>query len=123
MNELDKAVQAIDFHILKNADKKIFESYTLGQRTPKINTLNDLDYFLQLNKSFFTYYNNLINQLPEQEQGSERMKYNLALSNIESAIKILSFNKNILDENQFVFYNIAYVTDIIKRNSGTDNGR
>jgi len=116
MSDLNKALSDVDFNILKNADKEIYESYTAGQRSLKLNPNNDIDYILQLNKSFFAYYINLINSLPEADQPLEKLKCKLIQEQIESAIKSLSFNKNILDKNRFLFYNIAYVNDIIKRN-------
>ena len=121
MNKLTQAVEDIDFYIIKHADKEIFNSYNLGKSCPKLNAANDLDHLLQLNKSFFFYYKNLIDKLPESEQTHERIKMNLALAQIEGAIKILSYNRNILDKNNFLFYNVAYVSDILKRNCSINN--
>ena len=121
MNELTKTAEALDFNILKNCKKEVFDSYTLGQRSPKLNAANDLDYIMQLNKSFFHYYTNIINQLPENEQPLERLKCKVVQEQVENSFKILSYQKNILDKNNFLFYNVAYVSDIIKRNSSINN--
>lgn len=121
MSDIIKASSDLDYSILKNSKKEIFDSYTAGQRVPKTNPFNDLDYMAQLNKSFFQYIALLINQLPENEQTEQRIKCRLVQDQIETALKGLSFGKNILDKNNFLFYNVAYVSDIIKRNSGINN--
>jgi hypothetical protein len=121
MNNITQAVETIDYTILKGSSKDLFEAYNSGLRAPKLNASNDIDYLLQLNKSFFSYYNTVINSLPENDQPLERIKWKLAGEVIENAIKSLSFNKNVLDKNNFLFYNIAYVSDIIKRNSSINN--
>ena len=120
MNKFTEALETIDFAILKNGDKEMYDAYVAGQKIPKLNPANDIEFILQLNRGFFNYYTNLINNLPESEQPLERAKHALALSQIETALKILSHNKNILDKNNFFIYNIAYVIDIIKRHGSPD---
>ena len=121
MSDLSKAIDTIGYTILKTSDKEIYDNYTAGQRCPKPNPANDIDYLQQLNKSFFTYYNAIISSIPEAEQPIEKLKCRLAQEQLEAVIKTLTFNKNILDKNNFLFYNVAYVNDIIKRNSSINN--
>ena len=119
MSTLQKAIDDLEFCVLKTSDKDVFDAYQLGKIGLRKSFNNDVEFMQCLFKSFIEYYAEKIKQLPEAEQPQERLKLKLAQEQIDSVIKIFNFEKNILDKNLFLFYTMAYVNDIIrKRSSG-----
>lgn len=119
MSTLNQLVDEVDFAVLKTADKDIYETYQKGKICLRKTFTNDVEFLQGLLKSFFEHYATQIITLPESERNLESLKIRLAQDQLDSIIKIFSYNKNYLDKNLFLFYTLAYVNDIVRRHSSS----
>ena len=118
MNEsktINDLTSEIDFQVLKTADREMFDVYNLGKNTLRKAFTNDIEFLQGYLRAFFEYYATRIALLPEVERTTEHIKLRLVQDQLDSIIKTLNFDKNILDKNLFLFYTLAYVNDIVRK--------
>jgi len=118
MLTLQQATSEVDLAVLKSANREMYEAYKKGQESMRKVFTNDAEFVQCFLKSFFEYYSTIILTLPEADRVIETAKLRLAQEQLEAIMKIFVFNKNYLDKNLFLFYTLAYVNDIVRKQSG-----